>query len=381
VVRPEKDGPPTGKDITIRVLGTDDGNVLELAKKIETFLTGNQDIGPWVTELKDDQGKPNKIFKIEVIKEKTAEIGLSVEQVADLAASVFNGQIIGEMKTPEEQIDIIVKVAQPETVELLELLETPVLESPDGTVRLRDICRYSYIEEPGILNRYQQQRAITLTTDISSGSPLTPAMIINQTQQFYEDIRKNYPGATITFAGEHESTQKSFLSLTYAFIVATLLIYLILAAQFRSYLQPLIIISAVVFALLGVTFGTFLSRTLFTINSFVAIIGVAGVVVNDSLVLVAFINSCYQKGMDKKEALIEATNTRLRPILLTTLTTTLGLLPMALGIPQYSVIWGSMAMTFVTGLCTATVLTIILVPAQWDILIDLEGLKDKDLAK
>jgi HAE1 family hydrophobic/amphiphilic exporter-1 len=101
-------------------------------------------------------------------------------------------------------------------------------------------------------------------------------------------------------------------------------------------------------------------------------------VVNDSLVLVAFINSCYRDGMSKKDALITAANTRLRPILLTTLTTTLGLLPMALGIPQYSIIWGSMAMTFVTGLCTATILTIILVPAQWDILIDWEQSRKKD---
>ena len=372
VVRPEKDGPPTGKHITIRVLGTNNNNVILLAKRIEQFLSESETIGPWVSDLKDDQGKSNKIFHIEVNKEKTAELGLTVEQVATLSASVLNGQIVGQMKTPEEQIDIVVKVAQSETVDLLATLETPVLETSGGTLRLRDICTYSYTEEPGILNRYQQQRAITLATDIGAGSLLSPAMVISQTQEFYQSIRNNYPGATITFAGEHESTQKSFLSLTYAFIIATLLIYLILAAQFRSYLQPLIIISAVIFALLGVTFGTFLSRTLFTINSFVAVIGVAGVVVNDSLVLVAFINSCYRSGMSKKEALIEATNTRLRPILLTTLTTTLGLLPMALGIPQYSVIWGSMAMTFVTGLCAATILTIILVPAQWDILIDWE---------
>ncbi|BHH82492.1 efflux RND transporter permease subunit [Desulforhopalus sp. 52FAK] len=372
VVRPEKDGPPTGKDITIRIIGTNTGKVSQLAEKLESYLKNDDNIGPWVTELKNDQGSPNRIFRIEVIKEKTAELGLTVEQVAALSASVINGQIVGEMKTAEEQIDIIVKVAQPETVDLLQVLDTPVIESENGTIRLRDICSYSYSEEPGILNRYQQQRSITLTTDIGTGSPLTPAMVINQTKQFYQKIRNEYPGATITFAGEHESTQKSFLSLTYAFIIAILLIYLILAAQFRSYLQPLIIISAVIFALLGVTFGTFLSRTLFTINSFVAVIGVAGVVVNDALVLVAFINSCHRNGMEKREALITAANTRLRPIILTTLTTTLGLLPMAIGIPQYSIIWGSMAMTFVTGLCTATVLTIILVPAQWDILIDWE---------
>ena len=96
--------------------------------------------------------------------------------------------------------------------------------------------------------------------------------------------------------------------------------------------------------------------------------GVTGVVVNDSLMLVEFLNSCYQRSRNRQEVLLLATNIRLRPILLTTLTTTLGLLPMALGIPEYSLIWGSMAMTFVTGLCTATLLTIVIVPVQWDIL-------------
>jgi len=103
------------------------------------------------------------------------------------------------------------------------------------------------------------------------------------------------------------------------------------------------------------------------VNSFVALVGVTGVVVNDSLVLVEFINKCYQRGYARREALLLATHIRLRPILLTTLTTTLGLLPMALGIPEYSTIWGSMAMTFVTGLCTATFLTIIIIPLLWDI--------------
>lgn len=197
-------------------------------------------------------------------------------------------------------------------------------------------------------------------------------MVVKRTRDYYNTIRGEFPGAALNFSGEHESTQKSFLSLTYAFIIAILLIYLILSAQFRSYLQPLIIISAVIFAVTGVIYGTFFSRTLFTINSFVAIVGVTGVVVNDSLVLVEFLNKCYQQGMAKRDALLLATNIRLRPILLTTLTTTLGLLPMALGIPEYSIIWGSMAMTFVTGLCSATLLTIVVVPVQWDLLVDLE---------
>ncbi len=99
-----------------------------------------------------------------------------------------------------------------------------------------------------------------------------------------------------------------------------------------------------------------------------AIVGVTGVVVNDSLVLIEFINKLYESGLSRREAIVAGTNIRLRPIILTTLTTTLGLLPMALGIPEYSLVWGTMAMTFVTGLCTATFLTIVIVPVEWDMM-------------
>jgi HAE1 family hydrophobic/amphiphilic exporter-1 len=150
------------------------------------------------------------------------------------------------------------------------------------------------------------------------------------------------------------------------------LIYLILATQFQSYLQPIIILSAIVFALIGVVFGKFFTQSLFTVNSFVAMIGVAGVVVNDALVLIDFINRRYRKGIPRRKAIIMGVHIRLRPILLTTLTTSLGMLPMALGIPDYSVIWGTMASTFVTGLITATVLTLFVIPPLWDIMQDFQ---------
>jgi HAE1 family hydrophobic/amphiphilic exporter-1 len=150
--------------------------------------------------------------------------------------------------------------------------------------------------------------------------------------------------------------------------------YVILATQFQSYLQPLIVLSAVVFALIGVVSGKLVTQSLFTVNSFIAVIGVAGVVVNDALVLIDFINRRYRSGMSRKDAIIEGVHIRLRPIVLTTLTTTLGLLPMALGIPSYSLVWGTMASTFVTGLATATALTLFIVPVLWDLT---QGLQER----
>ncbi len=371
-IRPEKDGPPSGKDVNIRILGTQAENVSALADKLADFLKTHQEITPWLVGLQDDQGSNGRIFWIRINRERAAEWDLTVAEVARLAASVMNGRIVGEMKLPGELVDIKLKSAWSDRADMMEVLDIPIREHSNGTIRLSDLCEPEFSVEPGYLNRFQKQRAITLTADIAAGAPISSAMVVKKTREYYSTIRANYPGAALNFSGEHESTRESFVSLTYAFIIAIMLIYLILAAQFRSYAQPLIIVSAVVFAITGVIFGTFFSQTLFTINSFVAILGVTGVVVNDALVLVEFLNNCYQKGLARREALLLATNIRLRPILLTTLTTTLGLLPMALGIPEYSIIWGSMAMTFVTGLCTATLLTIVIVPVLWDILIGVE---------
>ncbi|MEJ2620482.1 MAG: efflux RND transporter permease subunit, partial [Candidatus Thiodiazotropha sp.] len=225
------------------------------------------------------------------------------------------------------------------------------------------------------------QRAISLKADIREGASTSTPAVVEAVRSFYETIRDEYPGATVTFGGEHEDTQRSFQSLAYAFIIAVLVMYVILATQFQSYLQPLIILSAIVFALIGVVFGKLITQSLLTVNSFIAVIGVAGVVVNDALVLIDFINKRYRSGMTRHEAITEGVQIRLRPILLTTLTTTLGLLPMAVGFPNYSLIWGTMASTFVTGLAAATALTLFIIPVLWDLLLGLQERMGKPRAR
>ncbi len=331
-LRPEKDGPPTGRDINIRILGNNGESVAGLAHRVETFLRNEKEISPWLEDLRDDQGSDARVMRIKVDAAKAAEYGLTVAEVAGLAATVMEGQIVGEMKLPEEVIDIRVKSINDADPSMFGLLDLAIIDLPEGTVRLSDVCTKIFTLEPGYLNRFQSQRAITLTADIATAAPVTSPMIVGKVAEFYTTLRSEYPGANLNFAGEHESTQKSFVCAGLCFrYCGCHNLPVCLAAQFQSYLQPLIIISAIVFALTGVIYGTVVSRTLFTVNSFVAIIGVTGVVVNDSLVLVEFINATYRKGVEKRDALLQATHIRLRPILLTTLArTTLGLLPMAL---------------------------------------------------
>lgn len=373
-IRPEKDGPPEGKEVNIRILGADANGVEKLAAKIKKYLESDPLISPILVDLASNQGQPSRIFQYRIRADRAAEYGLTTAQAAYLAATVVNGRNVGKFRLSDEDIDLKLKIDPLYLQGLEDSLAMVLLEHPSGPVRLGDICEIETSLEQGYLNRFQGQRAITLTANLTTGSTLSSAAIVNQVSTYYETIRDRFPGATLNFAGEFESTKNSFTSLTYAFLIAVMLIYLILATQFQSYLHPLAILLAVVFSLIGITFGTMLSRSLFTVNSFIAIVGVTGVVVNDSLVLIEFINKRYRSGLSRREAILEATNIRLRPILLTTLTTTLGLLPMAIGFPEYSVVWGTMAMTFVTGLCTATFLTIFVVPVQWDLI---EGAKER----
>ncbi len=373
-LRAEKDGPPEGKEVNIRILGANLKSVEELSTEINLFLHEDRRLSENLSDLNGDQGQPSRVFRYRLKADRVAEYGLSVSQAAYLAASILNGRNIGDYRLADEDVDIKLKISSVGISEMEDALEMVILEHPSGPVRLGDICAVDTYLEQGYLNRFQGQRAVTYTANIKTGSPLSSASVVDIVSSHYETIREKYPGATINFAGEFESTRNSFISLSYAFLIAIIIMYLILATQFQSYLHPLAILLAVVFSLIGITFGTLLFRTLFTVNSFIAVVGVTGVVVNDSLVLIEFINKRYRKGLSRRQASIEATHIRLRPILLTTLTTTLGLLPMAIGFPEYSVVWGTMAMTFVTGLCTATFLTIFVVPVQWELI---EELKEK----
>ncbi|HKI82273.1 MAG TPA: efflux RND transporter permease subunit, partial [Pseudodesulfovibrio sp.] len=276
----------------------------------------------------------------------------------------------------DEDVDLRMKVDKRFLPTPEDALDIPILQNDTGPVRVGDLAEVRTYREPGQLNRFQGQRAVALTANIREGAPVSATSVVHDVRVYYRSIQDNYPGATISFAGEFESTGRSFTSLMYAFCIALLVMYTILACQFQSYVQPAIILSAVAFALIGVVFGTFLTRSLFTVNSFIATVGVTGVVVNDSLVLLDFINRLYAKGYKRADAIREAVRVRLRPILLTTLTTTLGLLPMALGIPYYSVVWGTMATTFVTGLCVATAMTLLVMPILWDLVMRRKECKD-----
>jgi multidrug efflux pump subunit AcrB len=369
-VRAEKDGPPAGKDVNIQIVGSSEEAVRGLSDALLQALRDSPELGPYLTDLTDDRGQPARVFRLEVDAPRTRELGLTQGDAARLASAVLDGRYIGKYRLSDEEVDLKLRV-DPDFLDSPEAaLSIPVREHPSGPVQLGDIVRPVTEIQPGELKRFRGQRSLAITANIKPGAPISSPQVVTWVKQHYREIRDRSTGVTLVFGGEYEETQRSYDSLTQAFGLAVLLIYLILATQFKSYLQPLIILSAIMFSIIGVVIGTFATQTLFTINSFIALLGVTGVVVNDALVLLDFINRRYRDGKTRRDAVIEGVQVRLRPIVLTTLTTTLGLLPMSLGIPSYSLIWGPMASTFVTGLASATFLTLFIVPVAWDLLME-----------
>ena len=367
-VHAQKDGPPTGKDINVRIVGTQFGLISGLADEIFLFLQTDKEIAPYLLELENGRGKPKQVYRFDINHERVKEYNLDSSQVTRLAGSVLDGRYVGKYRLDDEEIDLKVLVT-PESIRTpQQALTIPVVEHASGPVRLGDVTNLRSYFLPDELHRYQGQRAISIKADVKPDAPTSSAAIITSVKAFYQQIQNKYSGASLVFGGEHEDTQRSYTSLAYAFAIAVLVMYIILAVQFQSYLQPVIILSAIAFALIGVVFGKLVTQSLFTVNSFIAVIGVAGVVVNDSLILIDFMNKLYDSGMARQEAIDGAIAVRLRPIILTTLTTTLGLLPMALGFPEKSLVWGTMASTFVSGLAAATILTLFIVPVLWDMI-------------
>ncbi len=374
-VFPENTGPPTGKPVNIRV----SGNTREQAEGAAVGIMRHLGADPRfkdLADLEDNRPAYGKAVKFTPRQEAASEYGLQPGAVTALVAGALNGFYAGEFRTEEEEVPLLVRLARSYDPgnsrgagisEPPDVLDVPVIEHSAAPVFIRDIAEMRFSSEPEIRTRYNGKPTITISSGIRSGSSLTPIRVTVLVKEFYDGISSEHPGVTVSFGGEFEATSRSYMSLTFAFLIAVIAIYLVLSSQFKDYLQPVIIISAICFAVIGVVFGMFLTRSTFTIASFMAVVGLAGVAVNDSLILIDFINARRREGMPMREAVLDACSARMRPVLITTVTTMLGLLPMAIGIPRKSMTWAPMATAFVTGLSSATLLTLLIVPVEYEL--------------
>jgi multidrug efflux pump subunit AcrB len=371
----EMDGPPTGKAVNIRIQGPTIDGALAAAEHLLDYMQSDPSLSD-LTELGDDRPSLYRTVKFEPRQESVHAYNLSMDQVTVLVAGVLNGWHAGVFRTIDEEVDLVVRLARADDPVVassgltapLEVLNVPVVEHSAAPIYLRDLVDARFDYEPNVRTRYQGRPTITITADIRSGSKLSAAGVQRRVNDYWQRASAGLPGSSISFAGEFETTSKSFSSLATAFAIAILGIYMVLSSQFRNYLQPLIILAVVPYALIGVSFGLFFTRGVFTVTSFIATVGLSGVAVNTTILFIDFMNKRYRSGTQLRQAVLESCAARMRPVVITTLTTILGLLPMAIGLPSKSITWAPMATAFVTGLSSATILALLITPVNFELL-------------
>jgi len=358
-------GPPVSADVEIKVVG----KYLKVIKKISEEIMTKISVIPGIYDVKDDLAFGKKDLKIYVDEDKAAIYGLDLFKVAATIRNAFEGTVATVYREGDEEIDVIVKY-DPEKVKDVDDLNNLKIRSPAGQlIPFSNVGKIRF--EPGYtkIKHYKLERAASVTASIDK--ELNSTVKVNNTiREITRPIMNNYPGYRLRFEGAFREMNEAFSSLYRLFALSIFLIYIILGAQFKSYTQPFIILLTVPFAFIGAIMSLILTNDPFSIVVLYGFIGLAGIAVNDAIVMISFINNARKSGAARWKSIIQSGRLRLRPIILTSVTTMFGILPLALGLGGKSKIWAPMANTLFWGLAFATLLTLFILPSVYTIIVD-----------
>lgn len=367
----QEEGPPTGAPINIEIAG-DNFSVLgrisqEVTKVLEKI--------PFVQDIRDDFVSGSPTVSVRVDRQKASLLGLSTEVIGFVLKVAFNGTKVSTYREGDEDFDITVQLSESGR-KSTDILRELLIPTNNGLIPLSTIASFEVTGGLGQINRVNHERVVTVSANVDEKNIPSP-VVRAQAEKIISKINMP-PGYKIRFTGEQEEQEETEAFLTKAFAAALFLIMLILVTQFNSIAQPLIILTSVILSLGGVFLGLAVMEYPFgIIMTGVGVISLAGVVVNNAIVLIDYTNRLNKRGMSFKEAIIAAGCTRLRPVLLTAITTILGLLPMVTGVAynfhemKISWIststqwWSSMASAVIFGLALSTVLTLVVVPTLY----------------
>ena len=351
-------GPPAGPAITARIRGRDPAQIDEVVRELKAYvrdLEGARDID-------DDSGIGKETFAIRVDQDLAALYGLSELEIANAARAAIDGLVATEVSIDEQRVEIVVRTEGAQGLDRAGIGSLTISTAGGGVVRLDQVARLERIRELGSIRRRDGQRTVAVTADVDA-QVLTAIDASKKIKTYWDEhIGPRYPELEIQFGGDTEEINESLSTLPGAFMLAIGLIYIALALQFRSYVQPLIILCAVPFGIMGAVLGLFGMGYDLSLFALFGVVALAGIVVNDSLVMVDFINSRRREGVKIYQAALDGALERLRPILSTTLTTCFGLGPLAVGLGGRDEILAPMAIAIAAGLGISTALVLMVVP-------------------
>lgn len=339
------------------------GYDLETLKRYGDVLALEIAKNPRFADVKSSLQSGNPELKIVFDHAKLAQLGLNAPDVSTLIAAKVGGEIATKFSVDDKKVDILVRNQTQQRDSIKDISQLIVNPGAVPSISLASVADVSMSIGPSEISRVGQQRVVLITGNLTFGD-LGAAVIDAQNIIDNTLLPVNLQASV---AGQSEEMNASFESLVMALALAIFMVYIVMASQFESLLHPFLILFTVPMACAGSIYGLFITGTNISVVVFIGLIMLAGIVVNNAIVLIDRINQLRATGIEKSEAIINAANSRLRPILMTTMTTVLGLLPMAIGLGEGSEIRTPMAVTVIFGLGFATLLTLFLIPILYSL--------------
>jgi len=348
--------------VEIKIFGKDLDKLKNIADEITQEISeidGTRDINASL-----NQGKPEMVIKID--RERASQFGLTVGQIGSVVKNSAQGVVATQLRKSGEETGIRIRYDEVYRGDIESIESLPIISSSGARISLKQVAQISKEEGPVKINREDQLRVVSVTANTTDRA----------VGDIVSDIKKKLDnpehlglpnGYFIEYGGSYKQMQDTFGTLILALVLAILLVYMVMASQFESLIHPLIVMVELPLAFIGVGAALLITGQNLSLPSFMGIIILSGIVVNNAIVLIDYVNQLRAQGMEKCQAIIKGGTTRLRPILITSLTTVFGMLPMAVATSEGSEMMKPMAIAVIGGLTVSTILTLIVIPVIYSL--------------
>lgn len=359
------EGGPGGNPIEIQLIGADFKQLRQAADKLKAEIRtypGTFDI--------TDNFKPGKEEKQVKIKEGARSLGITMSDIARQLRQAFYGDEVLRIQRGRDDLKVLVRYAESDRRSISGIEDMRIRTIDGQEIPIEEVADITHGKAYSVIRRVDRKRVITVISNLDESTANASKIVADLNKDFLPKLIEQYPGLEYDLAGQEKRTRESLGSLKKGYVLALMVIFLLLASQFRSYIQPVIIMMAIPFGLIGAIAGHLIMGLSITIISIFGIVALSGIVVNDSLILIDFINRAVRNGAEIETAIVESGKVRFRPVLLTSITTIAGLFPLMLERSFQAQFLIPMAVSISFGLLVATVLTLLYVPGLYLIVRD-----------
>ncbi len=335
------------------------GYDLDIARQLALRVKDEMEQVEGITDVRisREEGQPEEIVRID--RAKASALGLSVSRIASAIETSLSGTSSTMFREGGDEYKILVRLKETDRLAIADVLDMTVANAQGKSIVLKNVVNIERREGPVQIEREDQQRTITVSGNIADRDL---GSVIGDIKKRIDAIPKP-ADFEIQPSGDYEEQQKSFKELLFGFCLAILLVYMVMASQFESLIDPFVVMFAIPLATIGVVITLIITDTTFNLQSFIGCIMLVGIVVNNAIILVDYTNLLRRRdGMPILEAIEESARRRLRPILMTTLTTAVGLLPLALGLGEGGEVQAPMARVVIGGLLSSSIITLVIIP-------------------